>query len=75
MRRAVSLPAWYLLLMAVLGILNGGQWLRDLERFAIRHQSVLTDALVPVAAPLAIRFLVPLLLPSSERARPVRSYS
>jgi len=30
-------PAWYLLLVAVLGILLGCQSLRDLERFAIRH--------------------------------------
>jgi hypothetical protein len=45
MRRGVRFPAWYLLLLAVLGILSGCQSLRDLERFAIRHHSVLTEAL------------------------------
>ena len=33
MRRGVRFPAWYLLLVAVLGILSGCQSLRDLERF------------------------------------------
>ena len=42
MRRGVRFPAWYLLLVAVLGILSGCQRWRDLERFAIRHHSVLT---------------------------------
>ena len=45
MRRGVRIPAWYLLLVAVLGILSRCQSLRDLERFAIRHLSVLTEAL------------------------------
>ena len=45
MRRGVRFPAWYLLLVAVLGILSGCQSLRDLERFAIRHHDVLTEAL------------------------------
>ena len=45
-RRGVRIPAWYLLLLAVLGILSGGQSLRDLERFAIRHHASLTEALV-----------------------------
>ncbi|MCT0224788.1 transposase family protein [Synechococcus sp. CS-1328] len=45
MRRGVRIPAWYLLLVAVLGILSRSQSLRDLERFAIRHHSVLTEAL------------------------------
>jgi len=45
MRRGVRFPAWYLLLLAVLGILSGCQSLRDLERFAIRHHTVLTEAL------------------------------
>jgi hypothetical protein len=44
MRRGIRIPAWYLLLVAVLGILSGCQSLRDLERFAIRHHSVLTEA-------------------------------
>jgi hypothetical protein len=43
MRRGERLPAWYLLLVAVLGILTGCQSLQDLERFAIRHHSALTD--------------------------------
>jgi hypothetical protein len=45
MRRGVRFPSWYLLLVAVLGILSGCQSLRDLERFAIRHHAVLTEAL------------------------------
>jgi hypothetical protein len=45
MRRGVRIPACYLLLVAVLGILSSCQSLRDLERFAIRHHSVLTEAL------------------------------
>ena len=45
MRRGVRIPAWYLLLAAVIGILSRCQSLRDLERFAIRHHSVLTTAL------------------------------
>ena len=45
MRRGVRFPAWYLLLVVVLGILSGYQSLRDLERFAIRHHSVLIEAL------------------------------
>jgi len=45
MRRGIRMPAWYLLLVAVLGILSRCQKLRDLERFAIRHHSVFTEAL------------------------------
>jgi hypothetical protein len=45
MRRGVRIPAWYLLLVAVLGILSRCQSLRDLERFAISHHSVLTETL------------------------------
>jgi hypothetical protein len=45
MRRGVRSPAWYLLLVAVLGILSRCQSLRDLERLANRHQTVLTEAL------------------------------
>ncbi len=41
MRRGVRIPAWYLLLVAVLGILNGCESFRDLERFARRHHSAL----------------------------------
>ena len=45
MRRGVRFPAWYLLLVAVLGILSRCQSLRDLERFARRHHGVLTEVL------------------------------
>jgi len=53
MRRGIRIPAWYLLLVAVLGILIRCQSLRDLERYsfgegfayAIRHHSVLCEAL------------------------------
>ena len=45
MRRGVRIPAWYLLLVAVLGILSRCQSLRDLERFAIRQPAVLTESL------------------------------
>jgi len=45
MRRGIRIQAWYLLLVAVLGILSRCQSLRDLERFAIRHHSVLGEAL------------------------------
>ncbi len=40
MRRGVRIPAWYLLLVAVLGILSKCESLRDLERFARRHHAV-----------------------------------
>jgi len=36
MQRGVRFPAWYLLLVAVLGILSGFQNLQDLKRFAAR---------------------------------------
>ena len=45
MPRGIRIPAWYLLLVAVLGILSHCQSLRDLERFAKRHHAVLTEAL------------------------------
>jgi hypothetical protein len=45
MRRGVRFPAWFLLLVAVLEILSGCQSLRDLERFAVSHHTVLTEAL------------------------------
>jgi hypothetical protein len=34
MRRSVRIPAWYLLLVAVLGILSRCQSLRDMERYS-----------------------------------------
>ncbi len=45
MRRGLRIPAWYLLLVAVLGILSKCESLRDLERFARRHHAVLNEAL------------------------------
>jgi hypothetical protein len=45
MRRGVRFPKWFLLLVAVLGILSGCQSLRDLERFTIRHHAVLNQSL------------------------------
>jgi hypothetical protein len=45
MRRGVRIPAWYLLLVAVLDIMSRCQGLLDLERFAIRLHSVLSEAL------------------------------
>ena len=45
MRRGVRFPAWYLMLVAVLVILSGCKSLWDLERFAIRYHSGLTEAL------------------------------
>jgi hypothetical protein len=45
MRRGIRIPAWYLLLVAVLGILSGCESLRDLERFARRHHAVLGEQL------------------------------
>jgi len=45
MRRGVRFLAWYLLLVAVLGILSLCQSLRDLERFATHHHSLVTVAL------------------------------
>ena len=43
MRRGIRIPALYLLLVAVLGILSKRESLRDLERFARRHHGVLTE--------------------------------
>ena len=45
MRPGVRFAAWYLLLVAVLGILSSWQWLQDKEGFDHRHHGVLTDAL------------------------------
>ncbi len=45
MRRGVRIPAWYLLLVAMVGILSKCESLRDLERFARRHHAVHTESL------------------------------
>ena len=44
-RRGVRYPQWFLLLVAVLGILNGCRSSRDLEAFALRHRPALNQAL------------------------------
>ena len=44
-RRGVRFPQWFLLLVAVLGILSDCRSLRDLERFALRHHAALNQAL------------------------------
>ncbi len=44
-RRGVRYPQWFLLLVAVLGILSGSRSSRDLEGFAKRHREVLNQAL------------------------------
>ena len=52
-RRGVRYPQWYLLLVAVLGILSGCRSSRDLEAFAKRHRPVLNQALgLNLIAPL-----------------------
>jgi hypothetical protein len=43
MRRGVRFLTWYLLLVAVLGIMSRCQSLRDPERLARRHHGVLTE--------------------------------
>lgn len=44
-RRGVRYPQWFLLLVAVLGILSGCRSSRDLEAFARRHRQALHQAL------------------------------
>ncbi|MEB3184593.1 MAG: transposase family protein [Cyanobacteriota bacterium] len=44
-RRGVRYPQWFLLLLAVLGILSGCRSSRDLEAFARRHREALNEAL------------------------------
>jgi hypothetical protein len=44
-RRGVRYPQWFLLLVAVLGILSGCRSPRDLEAFARRHREVLNQAI------------------------------
>jgi hypothetical protein len=45
MRRGIRYPQWFLLLVAILGILSGCRSSRDLERFARRHRATLNHAL------------------------------
>ena len=44
-RRGVRYPQWFLLLVAVLGILSGCRSSRDLEAFARRHRETLNETL------------------------------
>jgi hypothetical protein len=44
-RRGVLYPQWFLLLLAVLGILSGCRSSWDLEAFARRHREALNQAL------------------------------
>ena len=44
-RRGVRYPQWFLLLVAVLGILSGCRRSRDLEAFARRHREALNQTL------------------------------
>ena len=44
-RRGVRYPQWFLLLVAVLGILSGCRSSRDLEAFAKRHRELLNRTL------------------------------
>ena len=45
MRRGVRYPQWYLLLVVVLGIIDGCRGSRSLERFAEEHHQELNNAL------------------------------
>ena len=45
MRRGIRHPQWFLLLVAILGILSGCRSSRDFERFARRHRTTLNLAL------------------------------
>jgi len=45
MRRGIRYPQWFLLLVAILGILSGCRSSRDLERFARRYRTALNLAL------------------------------
>jgi hypothetical protein len=45
MRRGMRIPAWYLLLVAVLEILSQCESLRNLQRFVRHHHGGLTEAL------------------------------
>jgi hypothetical protein len=45
MRRCLRILAWYLMLVVVLGILTMCESLRDLERFSLLNQDVLTEPL------------------------------
>lgn len=74
MLRGVLIKAWYLQLVAVLGILSSCESLRDLERFARRHHSVLTQQLGLELRRPPIGFSVPLLLPAGGCRGPVREH-
>jgi hypothetical protein len=44
-RRGICYPQWFLLLVAILGILSGCSSVKDLERFAARHHGALNAVL------------------------------
>jgi hypothetical protein len=44
-RRGIRYPQWFLLLVAILGILSGCLSVKDLERFAARHHGALNAVL------------------------------
>jgi hypothetical protein len=67
MRRGIRIPAWYLLLVAVLGILSRWQSLRDPKRYQCRafgHQATLTAGTIMQATklPLTTWFLASYLI-------------
>lgn len=59
MQSGVRFLACCLLLLAVLGILSGSQSLRDLDRFAIRHHGVLTEAVQADLHQPALQLIAP----------------
>jgi hypothetical protein len=68
---AVRLPAWYLLLVAVPGILSGCHSLRDLERFSIRPHAVAHRGAGHRAQASAVGLIVPLRLQPGGSGGPV----
>ena len=50
MRRGLRFPAWYLLLVAVLGILSGCQSLRDEDAHRYRGNGAAGDGKAPATA-------------------------
>jgi hypothetical protein len=64
MRLVVNIPARYLLLVAVLGILSKCESLRHLERFARRHHALMTDVLGIGLKRLPSDSRLPILLPA-----------
>ena len=59
-RRGVRYPQWFLLLVAVLGILSDCRSSRDLEAFAKRHREAFKSGTGPGFQALALRCHLPL---------------